>query len=537
MIRSLTLLAAAAALSAGPGCSRPTRAELGARDGVLHLGNGAEPRDLDPQTLETSNEYTISTALFEGLVNISSDGRTILPGVAERWEVAPDGLLWRFHLRAGARWSDGSDLTADDFVYAFRRAFSPALACEGAPYGFAIRGARDLAQGKGSPQAPLGVTAPDERTVEIRLEYPAPYLGYVLSGSPFAPVPRAVVERFGGGTRRGTAWTRPGNLVGNGPFVLKSWNPGADLVVVKNPWYWDRGRVRLREVRFYPFDNAGAEERAFRAGQLHATYTLPPSKIAAYAGAPAGLLHVTPQLNTVYLVFNTGKAPFDNPDVRRAVSLSIDRDRLVPGVLRERGAPAHALTRPGTGGYEPPRGPDWDPRLARELLARAGYPAGAGFPNAEFRVPADFPAEFAQALQEAWRRELGIALEISAGEKKAVFSDLASGSFQVAAMPFFYAVNAPEMILLVPLSDSPYNFSRWKCPAYDQAYRRATAAPTASARAAAFDEMEGILAAQAPFAPLYYVNQCFAVRAEVRGWRDNPLGQIDWRDLSLEGAP
>ncbi len=258
MIRSLTLLAAAAALSAGAGCSRPTRAELGAREGVLHLGNGAEPRDLDPQTLETSNEYTISTALFEGLVDLSSDGRTILPGVAERWEVSPDGLLWRFHLRPDARWSDGSAVTAGDVVYAFRRAFSPALACEGAPYGFAIRGARAFSQGKESPQTPLGVAAPDERTVEIRLEYPAPYLGYVLSGSPFAPVPQAVVERFGGGSRRGTAWTRPGNLVGNGPFVLKSWSPGADLVVVKNPWYWDRRRVRLKEVHFYPLDNAGA---------------------------------------------------------------------------------------------------------------------------------------------------------------------------------------------------------------------------------------------------------------------------------------
>ena len=532
MIRRLILLMASAGALAG--CSRPTRVELGGRDQVLHIGNGAEPKDIDPQTLQTSNEYTISTALFEGLVTIANDGQTILPGVAQRWEMASDGLTYTFHLRSDACWSDGSPVTAQDFLYSFRRAFSPMLAGENALYGFAIAGSRDYADGKNPSPESLGVRADGPRTFVVRLDYPAPYLLYILSGAPFVPVPRAVVERFRGGDRQGTAWTRPGNLVGNGAFELTAWHPGLDLIVAKNPRYWDRRRVRLDEIHFYPLDNVDAEERAYRAGELHATHSLPVSKIAGYRQEAAGPLHVTPQLNTVYLLFNTAGHPFDDRRVRRAFALAIDRERLIPRILQERGAPAHSLTRPGTDHYFPPRFADFDPVRARFLLAEAGYPRGTGFPSVEFRVPNDFSPDLGQALQEAWRHELGIAVKFAPGEKKVLFDDLGSGNFQLAAMPFFYAINAPEMILLVPLSDSPFNFARWSEPAFDRAYRQATHAATQDARRAAFDAMEGLLYAEAPYVPLYFVNQCFAVSPMVRGWRDNPLGQIDWRELSLE---
>jgi oligopeptide transport system substrate-binding protein len=515
------------------GCARSTRVETGTRDQVLHIGNGAEPGDLDPNTNRATVEYNIDSALFEGLVEISNDGRTILPGAAERWDVSADGRIYTFHLRPDARWSDGSPLTADDFLYSFRRVFTPSIACETAIYGFAISGARDFTTGKvPSPEA-IGLRAPDPHTFEIRLDHRQPYLLYILGGAPFEPVPRAVVERFGGGGRPGTAWALPGNMVSNGPFMLAAWHRNQDLVAVRNPRYWDSSRVRLREIDFYPMDDADAEERAFRTGQLHVTQALSLSKIAAYRDVADTRLHVTPQLNTDYLLFNTARPPFSDLRIRRAFSLVIDRDRLIPLVLNGAASPAHSLTRPGTGGYSPPRIADFDPAQARRLLAEAGYSGGAGFPAVEFKTSNPGNRKLAEALQEVWRKELGVRVALVQEEEKAFFSDESTGNYQLAAMGFFYAINAPEAVLVVPLSDSLYNYTGWKDAEYDRAYRRADRAETEADRRDGLDAMERILAREVPFAPLFFVNQPRLVSPQVRGWRDNAIGSIDWRELWL----
>lgn len=512
------------------GCRRETQVELGAQNQVLHLGNGAEPKELDPATLQTEVEYTIDTALFEGLVNIANDGETILPGVAERWEVSPDGLRYTFHLRPDAQWSDGSPLTAADFVYAFRRVFTPSLGCENNVYGYAITGARAMNEGRGTA---LGVSAPDAHTIEIQLDFRTPYLLYVLAGAPFVPVPRAVVERFGGGTTTGTAWTRPGNLVGNGPFVLAAWEPNQDLVVTRNPRYWDRGRVRLREVRFYPTDNREAEERAFRAGQLHVTYRLPLSKLAAYRSRGDPRLHLTPQLDSLYLICNVAKRPLADGRVRRALALAIDRNRIVPAVGQGGLSPAHSLTRPGTAGYVPAALVDFDPAGARQLLAEAGFPGGRGFPVVRLQLGNGSGTALAEAIQAGWRESLGVRVEIETQEQKTFFDALRVGDFQLGLMAFFYGVNAPETMLMVAQSGSNWNNTHWKSPAFDQAYHDANFAGDEPTRRAAFDRMEHILHDEAAFIPVAFVNQPHLVSPMVRGWRDNALYVIDWRELWL----
>ena len=214
---------------------KAARVEVGAREQILHIGNGAEPKDLDPATQAAEIEYVIDTALFEGLVNIANDGDTILPGVAERWDVSPDGRTYTFHLRSDARWSDGGPVIADDFVYSFRRVFTPSMGCQNNVYGFMIKGSRAMNEGK---DAALGVAAIDARTLRIELEYRAAFPVH-SAGAPFVPVPRAVVERFGGGTRPGSPWTRPGKIVCNGPFILSSWRPNQEVVATRNPYYWD----------------------------------------------------------------------------------------------------------------------------------------------------------------------------------------------------------------------------------------------------------------------------------------------------------
>jgi oligopeptide transport system substrate-binding protein len=340
------------------------------------------------------------------------------------------------------------------------------------------------------------------------------------------------VERFGGGSRPGTAWTRPGNLVGNGPFVLRSWRPDQEIVVASNPNYWDRGRVKLREIHFLPMSDAAVEERAFRSGELDVTWALPGERMAAYRGQPGSPLHVAPQLHTSYIVFNTARRPFDDVRVRRAFSLCIDRDRVIPAITHGTADPAHSLTRPGTADFQPPPRIDFDPVEARRLLAAAGHAGGVGLPPIALSIAGKYD-HLAEALQEAWHRELGVRVEIQPQEEKVLFDSLDSGTFQCAQMGFFYAVNAPETILMVLLSDSRWNSTRWKSPAYDAAFRAAGNADNDKARFAACATMERILHDEAPLSPLMFPNQVNLISPLVHGWRDNPLWAIDWRELSL----
>ena len=522
----------------GLGCGRrETRVAAGTRDQVLHIGNGAEPKDLDPNTQRAAIEYTIMSALFEGLVVIAGDGETILPGVAERWEISADKLVYTFHLRSDARWSDGAPITADDFLFSFRRVFTPSMAAPNADVGYAIAGASDYATGKNTSPDSLGLRAVDARTFEIRLAHPAPYFFFVLGGAPFMPVPRHVIERHGGATRPGTPWTRPGNLVGNGPFVLKSWQAQVNVTAAKNPQYWDRAHVRLNEIRFYGIESPDGEERAYRAGELHVTYRTPLNKLAVYQGNKIPQLHVTPMLWTNFVIFNTTRPPFDRGEVRRAFALAINRERLVSGVLHESGSVAHALTRPGTGGYSPPVLSDHDPAEARRLLAQAGYPSGAGIPKVEFLIsPNGAEAELAQVLQNNWQQELGVRIEIVQQESKTGLDAMVSKNYQAGLTGYFYGTPAAEFILTVGNGDSPSNWTGWNSPDFNRAFKEAKFAQSTEARHAAYDRMERLIQAEAPFAPLYFTNQCNLIHPSVRGWRDNSFYAIDWRDLWLETA-
>jgi oligopeptide transport system substrate-binding protein len=264
---------------------------------------------------------------------------------------------------------------------------------------------------------------------------------------------------------------------------------------------------------------------------------LPITKLGIYRETQPPQLHVTPLLASDYVVFNTTRPPFNDVRVRRALSLAIDRDRLVPAVLHESGSPAHSLTRPGTAGYSPRALPDCDPAEARRLLADAGFPGGTGFPRVEFlNHPSSPSPELAQALQQVWQRELGVRLEIVQQESKVIFDALESKNYQVALTGYFYGMQAPEFILTLARGGSPSNQSAWKNAAFDRAFTAAEFSTTAEGRHAAYDEMEQLVNAEAPYAPIYFSNQCQIVHPSVRGWRDNPLGIIDWRELSLEAA-
>jgi oligopeptide transport system substrate-binding protein len=531
--RSLPLLIAWALAAAG--CARhAATVETGARDQVLHIGNKDEPADLDPHINNADSTGTILSSIFSGLVALSNDGRTILPGMAERWEVSPDGLTYTFHIREGARWSNGEPLTARDFLESFLRILDPRLGCEDAGYAFPIRGARDFLEGRSADPATVGISAPDTRTFVIRLNYPAPYMLGLLTNYPFYPVYMPSLDGSGGRRQRGGPWTRPGALVSNGPFTLEEWRPNAYVRVIRNPGFWDAGRVRLREVWFHPTDDENAEERSFRAGQLHVTARLPQTKVAVYEAAHPLELHLVSLLRTNYLTFNVSRAPFTDARVRRAFSLAIDRERLVHAALGKLGTPAYAMVRPGTGGFTPADGFRFDPQEGRRLLAKAGYAGGAGLPPVEFTLNGNTGTtlEVAAVLERMWAENLGVRVAVLPVEFKVYLSTLRERQFQVL-LDGWVSIPDPRDMLETGLSGDPNNDSGASNPAYDAAFAAADRAAGASGRREAFDTMEAINAREVYYAPIYYTNRGFLVHPSVRGWRDNPIMRIDWRELYL----
>ncbi|MEO5958564.1 MAG: peptide ABC transporter substrate-binding protein, partial [Opitutaceae bacterium] len=250
---------------------------------ILYYGNHGEPQDLDLQVLTGIPEHHLSVALSEGLV--SEDPRDLhpVPGVASSWDVSPDGLVYTFHLRPDAKWSNGEPLTATDFVRSYQRILTPSLTAEYAYmlYNYIV-GAKDYYDGKLTDFARVGVKAIDPQTLQLTLLQPTPYILNAMNHYAWFPVPTSVIAKFDGLAKKGTAWTRPENFVSNGPFVLKEWRPHQKIVVTRSPTYWDRANVKLDEIHFYPVDNLDVEERMFRTGQLHLTAEVPVAKIDTY---------------------------------------------------------------------------------------------------------------------------------------------------------------------------------------------------------------------------------------------------------------
>jgi oligopeptide transport system substrate-binding protein len=525
LLARITLLCAAAGLLAA-GCGRrETPAELGRRTQTLLLGNGAEPSDLDPQTNTAYSDLNILTALFEGLTSMDEATSRPVPGVAERWESSADGLVWTFHLRADARWSNGDPVTAGDFVYAFHRILAPGLASEYSYILYPIKNAEAFNTGKLADFSQVGARALDDRTLEVTLGAPCPYLPTLAGHQAWWPVHRATIERFGRFDQRDTAWTRPGNLVGNGPFELAEWLPNARIVVKKNPHYWDAARNGLNSVEFFPIEDLAVEEREFRAGQLHLTFNLLPEQIDRYRQTAPQELRVDPFSESYHLRFNTTKPPLSDVRVRRALGMAIDRVALARDVLRGSRAPAYALTPPGTAGYTPEARFLTDFDEARRLLAAAGYPGGRNFPRLELQMWTNgINSKVAEAIQQMWRRELGIDVGLSNLDFRIYLDNRRTLSFQISLSRWVADYIDPSTYLDEFLSYSGNNQTGWANPAYDRLDEEASRTLDPARRRALLQQAEALLLTQAPIAPLFYGARTYLIAPYVRGWVPALLG-------------
>ena len=523
-------------LLAVAGCSRrETPVEAGIRSHTLLLGNGAEPEDLDPQVVTAYTDQNILLALFEGLTAIDEKTSMAVPAAAESWEVSKDGLTWTFHLRPGLHWSNGDQLTADDFVQSWVRMLSPAFAAEYAYLLYPIRNAEAFNQGTVSNAASLGISAPDLRTVRIELARPTPYLPILAALPSWYPVDPAVLEKFGAMAKRGTAWTRPGNLVGNGPFTLEEWSPNSRIVVAKNPGYWNADTVTLQQIVFYTTESPETEERDFRAGQVHVTFALPLSKIAEYRETAPEKLRVDPFLQTYFLRFNVQKPPFGDPRVRRALSLAINRDIISKRVLSGGYPPAHSFTPPDCGGYTPEARVDLDVAQARALLAEAGFPGGQGFRPFEVLVKNDgVLAPVMEAVQAMWEKQLGIHATLATLEQKTWIQNQQTLNYDVSTAGWAADFLDPVSFLDLFVTGGGNNWTGWGDKAYDSLIGQAAEAGDPAERFGYFQKAEAYLLQQGPIAPLYFGAHAYLIQSAVKGWAPALLGYHRYAYVRLE---
>jgi oligopeptide transport system substrate-binding protein len=531
-----TFVALAFLLGAFTGCfKRETPVEAARRTRTLLLGNGAEPRDLDPHIITAFTDYNIIVALFEGLTVLDEATSQPAPGAAERWDISPDGLVYTFHLRREARWSNGDPVTANDFVFSIERALSPKLAAEYAYMLAPLRGAEDYTAGKLTDFTQVGAKALDAHTLQLTLTQPTPYLLALAASPSWNPVHEASLRRHGDIYARGTGWTRPGSLVVNGAFTLEEWSPDQRIVVKKNPHHHSAATNQLERVIFFPVADIGADERAFRSGQVHITYDVLPDRLDAWRRDAPDRLRVDPFLETLFLRFNTTRPPLDNKRVRQALARAIDREAITRTVLRGSRVPAHSLVPPNTAGYNSTASIPSDFEAARRLLAEAGYPGGKGLPRIEIQMNVDpINASVFEALQQMWRRELGVDAVLSQLEYRVYLDNQNTLSYGASRSRWIGDYNDPSTFTDLFIGSGGNNDTGWASPDYDRLVARAAGEQDTTRRFALLQQAEALLLEDAVIAPIFYGTRTYLLHPDVKGWRPSLLGIHLYQKLRIE---
>jgi oligopeptide transport system substrate-binding protein len=531
--RAAALLACMVLLLGFSGCGgreRVTRADAARAEGILLRGNGQDPDSLDPHLATLVSAGNVLFNVFEGLVRFHEKTLEPEPAIAEAWEISEDGLEWVFHLRE-AQWSNGDPVRAEDFVFAWRRMLHPDLAAAYAYMLFPLENAREVNAGDLPPES-LGVTADDSRTLRVRLHRPVPYFLSLLAHWTWFPLHEASLTALGAETDRTVLWTRPETMVVNGPFRLKSWRPERELVLERNEHYWEADRVRLNGAVFLPHGDPTTEERAFRSGALHITYTLPRQRLNHHRESDSGVLRMDPNLESVGWVVNVRLPDLDRVELRRALSLSLDRTAIAERVLGGIRQPAFSHVPPGTGGHEPEVLLHEDLEEAKALLRELGFSEENPVRELEMILPnrADW-VRVAEVMREQWAR-VGIPVVINSMERSTYFARRREGAFDLCFLGWVGDYPDPTTFLSLWLSDAGNNLSGWASEEYD-ALLDASARDLAQ-RPQLLRDAEAIVLQELPVIPLVFGTSLYLIDPAVQGWYPNLLNHHPLRAVGFE---
>lgn len=501
------------------GCRREPPADI-------TIINNAEPESLDPAIITGIPEFRIVIGLFEGLMRLDPKTARPIPGLAQSWEVSPDGKIYTFHLRTNLLWSTGEPMTADDVVYSWRRAASPATASDYAEEFFYLKNGEGFATGKIKDPSLMGIHAIDKFTVRVELNHPTPFFLDLCTLPVMSVVPRQTIEKYG------DRWLLAKPLPSSGPFELAYWRPNDKVRLKKNPLYWDATNTRSDIIDILPVGSPDTALDLYENGQadLVLDRTLVPSELLDVL-LKRHDFHSFDYLGTYFIRFNVTKKPFDDPRVRKALALAIDKKRIVEKILRAGEKVADSLVPPGTANYTSPPGLGYDPALARKLLAEAGYPGGKGFPRFEYmfngaagggdKIHEDIAIEF----QQMWRDNLGIQVDLRQVEWKVLLGSLSRLEYQTARSSWIGDYDDANTFLDLFISDSGNNRTGWKSARYDALIHEANEQTDLKKREQVFQQAESLLINEGvPIIPLYfYVGINYFDTNKIQGFYENVL--------------
>jgi oligopeptide transport system substrate-binding protein len=496
--RSLLIFSLAMTLVSG--CGRPPdRADL-------VVINGGEPDSIDPAKIRGQPEGRIAYALFEGLTRYNASGDTE-PGMAERWEISPDGLRYTFHLREGAKWTNGNAITAQDFVWSWLRALREPEA-EYKYQFYYIRGAEAFGEAKDDASRPSADTvafrATDARTLTVELKNPTPFFIDLSVFYTLMPVHRPTVEAA---EKAGESWLRPGKLVNNGPFLLTEWRLNDRIRLTRNPAYWDAANVRMNTVDVLPAPSPNTAFNFYHSGvaDLMLDKSMVPTSLVPDLKKRRDY-HATPILATYFIRYNVKRAPFTDVRVRKALSMVVDKALLTEKVTQAGEPVADAFVPPGTAGYQPPTGTKRDPDAARKLLAAAGFPGGAGFPIVRYLYTSrnETDEKVAVELQAMFKRELGISVLLLRQEWAVYLNSLSALDFDFCRSSWVGDYKDPNTFLDMFVTGGGNNNCGWSNARYDELIALAAKETDGKKRFDQFREAETILIRdEMPVCPLY----------------------------------
>lgn len=512
------------------GDGRPLPSIL-AEEQILHRDNGDEPQTLDPHRADGLPSAHILRDLFEGLTSESPEGR-IVPGAAIRWNISRDGKTYTFYLRRDALWSNGDPVTADDFVYGLRRSADPVTASSYAQVLLPIQNAAEVLAGD-LPTSELGVVAMDEFTLQIMMRDPTPYFLALLSHFSTYPVHRANVEEFG------PAFSRPGNLVSNGAYVLKNWMIRSRIELEKNQNYWNADNVIVDKVVYYPFEDQSTALKRFRRGKLHWTSSVPSNQFEWLKMRYPDELMISPWLGSYYFGYNLEREPFiENLELRQALALAIDRNLLTEKVTQFGELPSYTLVPPGIRDYVSPV-PEWAELTqaerndeARRLYASAGY-SGENPLQVEIRYSnGGNNKKMALAVSSLWKQVLGVQATLLNEEHKVFLQNREQKVLtQVFQAGWISDYADPYSFLKLFRTGSRHNDFGYTNSTYDSLLDEVEAERIPSRRRRLMFETERIVLADMPFIPLYTYITKRMVNPRLKGWQSNVLDHHYSKDM------
>lgn len=518
-----------AALTAG--CSGESPAPTAS---VLNRSSGPEPESVDPQLARSTEAHIVLRDLFEGLLSYSADGQ-LIGGVAERWAISDDGREYTFWLRDGARWSNGDPVVADDFVFTFRRLVDPSTASVYAEHLSSVVNASKIVAGE-LPAETLGVEARARLELLIRLERPSAHFLFKLALPPSFPINAANVAEHG------DQFTRPGNLVSNGAYILQDWTLGSVLSLRRNDRYWNDAATSIDIVRYHVEEEPSNELSRYRAGELDITDTVPSEAFQQLQRDRPEELRVAQTLSVYYYGFNLRHPELGaKPKLREALSLAIDREELAYKVLARGEAPAYSFVPPGTNNYEPPRLPYAEMSTrerherARRLYAEAGYDDSNPFEIEVRYNTSDTHRRIALAVQAMWREVLGFEANLINEEFRSLLANVRAMQItEIFRLNWRGDYNDAYSFLGILQSGHPSNYFAYSNPEYDELIERAVQQTDPLPRRLYMEEAEGVMLVDLPIIPLYFYVSNHLVNPNIRGWQDNILDYHYSQHLSFD---